>query len=321
VSRGRSESAPPGLRFIVIGAVAASVIAGATVVGVSSLRAAGQRRAAGQAALEGGAEVAVPRAPLRTPRGDDQALVAPEVPPALASAPALTAVVQVVSNRGGGAHREQRVITRTAARIHVEPIDAGREWLLTRNPVDPRRMTGILVDQHRQALVEYDEVELFSAGLGRGWADVVGLGAGPDAFERLAPTGRSEQAHGMVFSEYRATSGTAGTEATAGTGAAAAGIRELWWNAERAIFLRVAFDDDRGGVTRMTLEALRPVDSERVRDPRDRFPSYAVWDVADFREKTHDEVVGYGHHDEDRPWAHGRARAGDHGVSKEGRRP
>ena len=68
-------------------------------------------------------------------------------------------------------------ITRTVDRIHLS--SNGREWLFERNPRDPRRVSGTLIDHAAKALIFHDESDLRNMlGMG-GWADALKLGSEP----------------------------------------------------------------------------------------------------------------------------------------------
>ena len=203
-------------------------------------------------------------------------VVIPEVPRQLASALAVTAEVEI---RGSGHHpkaRQRKFITRTADRVHIGlGREVSPEWLFVRNGTDGRRMSATLIDHEHSVLIEYDESELRTAGLGRGWADVVAMGVEPEALDRMEPTGRSRLIAGHRAIEKRLAPGTSGR------------IRELWWSDEAAVPLRVSIEDGSSRREIRVRSLRRAADESLLRDPRERYPDYRVMDVSDYREKHH----------------------------------
>ena len=66
--------------------------------------------------------------------------------------------------------------------MHVR-TSAVREWLYVRNPIDPRRVSGVMIDHETRVLVTYEESDLRNARGIRGWLDVLALGLDPDTLE------------------------------------------------------------------------------------------------------------------------------------------
>lgn len=198
-----------------------------------------------------------PPSPLTTP---------PDVPPALAAPAELTLTIErrAANDTGRPLHE---TIARSADRVLVERMDEAVEWLFVRNPIDPRRVAARLIDHRQRVIVEYDESELRMSGIARGWADVAALGTRYDTLLELQPTGRTREASGLHFVELVA------------RGSAAPG---LWWSEEVAVALP-------GGPGLIELRAVeRSVDRARFAEPRQRFPGYASFDVADYRERHHE---------------------------------
>jgi hypothetical protein len=169
---------------------------------------------------------------------------------------------------GGAGGSSRETIARSVDHVHIERADEGVEWLFIRNPRDPRRVAARWVDHAQQVIVEYDESELRATGIARGWADVAALGARFDVLARLAPTGRSQQGAGLSFVELAPSRGV--------------GPR-LWWSEQAALALP---DDSGESLALLRLE--RGANPEVFQDPRRRFPQYAAFDVADYRERRHD---------------------------------
>ncbi len=198
----------------------------------------------------------------------------PEVPAALANAPAVTLELEV---RASGGASQRKTVTRSAGRLHVAIGQGGPEWLFVQNAADPRRVSATMANHPRHTLVEYDESELRLTGLGRGWADVTSLGVEPEQLRKFAPSARARVVSGFRFVEMLRAD-------------AAGGIRELWWSEEAAIPLRFVTGDgaERREVTARNIR--REVNADLLKDLRDRYPTYAVMDVADYREKHHEHA-------------------------------
>ena len=76
-------------------------------------------------------------------------------------------------------------IRRTVDRIHLS--SNGREWLFERNPRDPRRVSGTLIDHAAKALIFHDESDLRNMLGINGWADALNLGSEPGFAVRRIP--------------------------------------------------------------------------------------------------------------------------------------
>jgi hypothetical protein len=203
--------------------------------------------------------------PRRSPPGSTP--VPPEVPDVLAAPPELTLLLERRAEDAEGRPRRE-LLARSVDRVYVERADMAAEWLFIRNPVDPRRVAGRLVDHQARVIVDYDESELRMSGIARGWADVAALGARFDLLAGLGPTGRTRQRSGLSFVELAPRTG--------------AGPR-LWWSEQAALVL----SSDPGHARELrSLE--RGADRRRLVDPHQRFPDYEVFDVADYRERRHD---------------------------------
>lgn len=216
----------------------------------------------------------------RPPRSEAHAppqVVIPEVPAELASAPRLTAEIETRVGRRRTA-LQRKTVTRSPDRVHISLGPNGPEWLFVRNPRDGRRMSATLIDGERKVLIEYDESELRNGGLGRGWADVVGLGVEPELLARLEPTGRVRTIAGHRAIEKRLPAGASGP------------VRQLWWSDEAAAPLRVTIEDGASSREIRVRSLKLHADESLLRDPRERYPDHAVMDVADHREKHHEKA-------------------------------
>jgi hypothetical protein len=198
----------------------------------------------------------------------------PALPAALRAPPDVTLELETTRLGASGSVTRHEDVARTADRLHIRLTGEGVEWLFVRNPLDERRVSATLVDHRQHVIIEYAESELRSSGIARGWADVACLGIGVETLQRLEPTGRTLNRFGFDFAELSAREGES------------VPVREVWWNGEAALPLRVSRD---GAGPRVDVRALRPgVDRERLSEPRQRFSEYALMDIADYREKHHD---------------------------------
>lgn len=206
----------------------------------------------------------------------------PPAPPALPGT-ALTLVPLTLELRtvGGdaGAAGGTRRITRTRDRVHVR-IDARREWLYVRNPVDARRVTGFLVDHTDRVIVVYEESDLRNQLGIRGWLDVITLGVDYGALAPAATRATSEirTAHGRAFVRR-------GARTPDGT------RTSIWWNDDDLLALDTAGGPTAGGAPtpRTTLVSIEPrVDDTLLAPLLTRFPTYHQVDYADWLEHRHE---------------------------------
>lgn len=107
-----------------------------------------------------------PRISSSQPRPED--LEIPELPPGADELPEIT--LQFT-----GADGAAQTLSRSKDRIHLSLPHRHQEWLFIRNPVDPRRVTGMLIDHENQALLVYPETDLRVEGIARGWADLIAI--------------------------------------------------------------------------------------------------------------------------------------------------
>lgn len=211
----------------------------------------------------------------------------PALPHALEAPPSLA--LSLLTKDGANHILQRTRVMRSAERMWVRFEPEHTEWYFERNPIDHRRVSGVLVHHRRHTLVEYSGNELEIAGLGRGWSDVASLGIRREDLDGLEPVGNVRELSGYHFEALRPT-----PRATAGHD----GIRELWWSQKLSLPLKIV--EVKQGATRdVEVERLsRDVDEAVLRDPGVRFPRYARMDVADFREKHHEhsaEPRGTGH--------------------------
>lgn len=209
--------------------------------------------------------------PVRAAR-PPQTVALPELEVSSSELPSLTLELETIAK--GAARGARRTITRTPTRAHVKAAGSEVEWLFTRNPVDQRRVSAVRIDHHHHIIIDYSESELRTAELARGWADVVYLGVEVAALRRMSLTGRTETLDGFHFAEYSPNPGSISDSGS------------IWWSRTAGAPLRRSAG---GTDSQLVLARIRTtVDASLLQDPRHRFPSYAVMDVADFREKDHE---------------------------------
>lgn len=106
--------------------------------------------------------------PIRISRHRSDSLTSevPELPQGADALPELT--VEFTSQNG-----IKRIVSRSKNRVHIAMPQAKQEWLFVRNPIDGRRVSGILIDHPHQVLLDYPETDLRIEGIARGWADVI----------------------------------------------------------------------------------------------------------------------------------------------------
>lgn len=215
---------------------------------------------------------------VRNSAASQESVVLPDLPNALETAPAVTLEFETRVTLRNRVVRQLRRITRSKDRLHMHVRGEPHEWLFLRNATDPRRVSGILVDHRKQALVEHDESELRNLGIARGWADVALLGVTPEQLREATLHGSAEKRFGLRFLRFDAP--TADNDPPAA----------FWWSPEHSLPLRFsAPNGSRSSVTHLLRLDLN-FDASVLRDPRARFPSYESIDIADFREKHHEHA-------------------------------
>jgi len=244
---------------------AASSVLGAALAAALPVAPAGADLAAQDAGAAAGIVL-----PARRPAGDHRA-GPPELPDRAADVRPLTLEVRIVrSPRDGRERAAHQVISRTADRVHLR-FEDGDEWLFARNPVDPRRVSGLRIEHARRTIVEHEESDLRNRLGVRGWADVLLLGLDVESLAGLEPTGRTRTIRGIRFVERLSQR-------------ADASVRHVWWAPEQALPHSFVVSDP-AGTSRVKVERLRAgVDSALLRAPSLRFPSYRVVDLAEYLE-------------------------------------
>ncbi len=160
-------------------------------------------------------------------------------------------------------------VTRTADRVHLVLEGGQREWLFTRNPVFPDRVSGELIDHGSRRIEQYDESDLRRHLLFRGWADVLAMRADPEQVLSLADTGEQRTVAGVTFHRYRG-------------GEAATGLVEAWWSPSLLLALeQTTRESPTRSVTTRVVALTREVDTSVLASPAARFPAYERIDAAD----------------------------------------
>lgn len=191
----------------------------------------------------------------------------PDLPAGALSLEPLTIETTVRRAAEGRAWVMRRTVARTVERVHITGSD-GHEWLLQRNPRDPRRASGTLIDHSRRALVFHDESDLRNRLGLRGWADVLTLGFDPAVLSTLPRRAGSRWLERLQFARYMLPSGT-----------------EVWWNDELLLPARFTTGDGAAALQVAIARITPGVDSTLLRPATDRFPRYRTIDLAEWLEQ------------------------------------
>jgi hypothetical protein len=194
---------------------------------------------------------------------------APALPPAAAHIHALTIDITTVREPASGPP-VAKTIARTADRLHIRGGDA-REWLFEQNPVDPRRVSGFLIDHPLRTIVLYADSDLRMLMGIRGWADVVLLGFDIDMLGRYTPTRDWQWIGGVRFTRY--------------VGATAAPHPpQVWWSEDHLLAREVVATDPAGRIRTTILRVRAGIDRSLLEPAARRYPAYRVMSVADWLE-------------------------------------
>lgn len=180
---------------------------------------------------------------------------------------ALEVEVRRTPARGRSAVVRQRVV-RAADRLHVQA--GSREWWFRQNPLDPRRVSALLVDHASRTIILHEESEVRNMLGIAGWADLLMMGVEPAAVAPATATRRTQTLSGVVFRQH--------AQPVDG------GVNEVWWNKEYLLAWRVV-TQHQGSTTTVTVMTLQQAaGDERLRSPADRFPDYKLIDLAEWLE-------------------------------------
>lgn len=169
----------------------------------------------------------------------------------------------------------RQVVTRTIDRVHLA-LDGDREWLFVRNPVDNRRVDGLLVLHARRTIISYDESAVRNQLGLRGWVDVLTLGLDRTALSRLGARAEVRERNGLHFVRYQPDPGT--------PSGARDGLEEVWWCEDQALPLefRTVAGETRTAVWLDRISSA--LDESLLRRPTERFPDYAEVELAEWLE-------------------------------------
>ena len=200
----------------------------------------------------------------------------PQLPELPSSAENLSPKLLTITTRweesGGKQGSVRQTVLRTHDRSHVAVEGAQSEWLFVRNPIDHRRVSGSLIDHRAKRVLAYNESDLRDGQGVRGWLDIVTLRFDRAALRTLRNTGRRQVQSGIEFVEYVAPDPTLD------------GVVEVWWS-ERCLLPSRFVTRQSGRVTSsVTQVESTGVDNGLLLPPRQRFPRYALLDIADARE-------------------------------------
>lgn len=202
----------------------------------------------------------------------------PDVPASMVcpSSVMATMTLTIIDAQGGQRGATTVTLTRHKGVVVCDYLDRGQTWRFTQSPIDPRYVTGLLVDVRLEKMLDHTEADLADAGIAHGWIDVAGLGARPPDETSMVATGRFEERSGIRFDQYVRVQDTVHP------------LLELWWNAEHALPLRTRLDIGNGTIRVSELSSIRTdVRDSKVRDPSVRLTRFERMDVVDWREKYH----------------------------------
>ena len=206
-----------------------------------------------------------------TRRAPAPTLVAPPslLPGAQTIRPLRFDVVTRHKPRKGRASEHRQTVSRTNDRVHMRTDST--EWLFERNPVDPRRVSGLLVDHATRTIVMHEESDLRNALGVKGWADIIMIGFDAGALEHLQPRPEWHTKGGIAFRKHVSVSGNAG-------------VSEVWWSHEHVLPLGFVLRDT-NGTTQVSLERVTTVvEDALLRPPSTRYPQYKVVELSDWLE-------------------------------------
>lgn len=163
-------------------------------------------------------------------------------------------------------------VTRTVDRVHVQ-VSQTREWLYTRNVLDPRRVSAVMVDHRQRVLVAYEESDLRHALGIRGWLDVLTLGFDVARLDTMEATAESRISGGVTFVRFIARQPA---DAVAG----------VWWNQAELLPLDIISRDPKAATAvRLSIRSIEEtIDDGLLKPPAARFRTYREMEYADWLE-------------------------------------
>lgn len=180
--------------------------------------------------------------------------------------PELSGLVEIRQGGSKAANRRYRFSRSDRCFYQGDPAKAW-EWLFSRNPVAPERVSGCRAEHGRKLLVQFSDAELADAGIGREWGRLAGLGIAPGELAELEQTGERLERFGLFFEHYAGRPGGA--------------IEEVWWNAELRLPARARFASGEARLELELLELERAARAVELTPFEERFPAYSLVDRAD----------------------------------------
>lgn len=224
------------------------------------------------------AEYRPPVLPSRTSISPPGIAEPPPLPEGADALPSIRFSVTTTWVTAEGRRRSVQRVTRTTDRIHLLMEGTPKEWLLERNPVDRRRVSGYLIDHQSRQILAHQETDLRGEQHLRGWADAVMMRFDPSALPALQRTSHTDVVFGATFTRHVAPD------------RAGDGVLDVWWSDALLLPLRLTIRE-RGVIVTSAVDAIQRAEHPEtvavLSDPRARFSNYEVLDVSDSRERRH----------------------------------
>lgn len=201
----------------------------------------------------------------------------PEIPAAYRELPPVKLGLRIRLKTADGVKTMERTLVRTTDTIYMRYEHQGQEWLFQQNPIDPRRLSGKLVDHRKRSILQYYQSELHEFGIVSSWRDVFLLGVDPDLLALLEPTGGSETLAGVQFRHFVNKTDGASQPST-----------EIWWSDSAALPLRIIQRKDNEEWIQEIASIEWTRDEALLAEPHSRFPQYAEMDYVDWQEEAHE---------------------------------
>ncbi len=226
-------------------------------------------------------DVAEHRPPVLPSRTSPSPPAISEPPPLPEGADVLSPIRFSVTTTWVGPQGQRRAVqrvTRTTDRIHLVMDGTQKEWLLERNAVDRRRVSGYLIDHHSRQILAHQETDLRGVQQLRGWADALMMRFDPSGLPALRRTDATEVVLGATFTRHVALDRTRD------------GVVDVWWSDALLLPLRLT-TRERGVIATSAVGPIEKAESAEalavLADPRARFPDYEILDLSDSRERRH----------------------------------
>lgn len=188
--------------------------------------------------------------------------------------PMVFTVVTTRTDEHGTRRVSKQTVTRTIDRIRLVPDGSQREWLFERNPVDPRRISGYLIDHRARQILVHQESDLRNREQLRGWADAWFMRFEPRQLSGMRRTKETVAIGGATFARYIG-------------GGASGEAEEVLWSDRYLLPGQLTFREA-AVVTISRIENLKfPSRTPDLGDPRALYPQYQVLDLADVGDDRH----------------------------------